>query len=254
MEQTKRHELELLAQAHQNALELAKQEVEQTYCAEIDTLKQENERELMAVRVELERALEICQGKEREAEIKKDEHQQEMRLKQKFIEKLTEDLNQLKLSCEELKTETESRVKELKRARHELQVEFKNKETMLQQRVEEEISHMEVENAQRRQALVNEFKHAQDVLKEKVWEAEEALRQMHEKYLSREARECDLVLIGELRADVAARQEQLRILEDEKRYLQMELVNRDNNFSKVFNSNINVGCINPLNANTKVCF
>ena len=83
VEQTKRHELELLAQAHQNALELARQQVEQTYCAEIDTLKQENERELMSVRVELERALEIAQGREREAEIRQDEHQQYMRLKQR---------------------------------------------------------------------------------------------------------------------------------------------------------------------------
>jgi len=218
----------------------------------MDTLKQENERELMAVRVELERAVEIGRGKEREAEIKQDEHQQEMRLKQRLVERLTEEVGQLRAASDDLKAETELRAKELKRARHELVAEFKSKEALLQQRVEEELGQMSVENARQKQALAGEFKQAQEALREKVWEAEEALRQMHEKYLNRESRESDLALIGELRAEVAARQEQLRQLEEERRHLQMELVNRDNNFSRVFNSNVNVGCINPLNANTKV--
>ena len=33
---------------------------------------------------------------------------------------------------------------------------------------------------------------------------------------------------------------------DEKRYYQLELVNRETNFNKVFNNNTNVGVINPL--------
>lgn len=32
----------------------------------------------------------------------------------------------------------------------------------------------------------------------------------------------------------------------------MELVNRENNFNKIFNNAPNIGTINPLNANTKV--
>lgn len=34
--------------------------------------------------------------------------------------------------------------------------------------------------------------------------------------------------------------------QDEKRYYQLELVNRETNFNKVFNNNTNVGVINPL--------
>ena len=41
-------------------------------------------------------------------------------------------------------------------------------------------------------------------------------------------------------------------LKDEKRYFQMELLNRENNFNKIFNNAPNIGVINPLNANTKV--
>ncbi len=32
----------------------------------------------------------------------------------------------------------------------------------------------------------------------------------------------------------------------------MELVNRENNFNKMFNATPNIGVINPLNATTKV--
>ena len=75
---------------------------------------------------------------------------------------------------------------------------------------------------------------------------------MHEKYLNRESREEDLEMIKELTKNLNAREELLKKMEEEKKYFQMELVNRDNNFTKVFNSNMNVGCINPLNSNTKV--
>lgn len=34
--------------------------------------------------------------------------------------------------------------------------------------------------------------------------------------------------------------------QDEKRYYQLELVNRETNFNKVFNNTTNVGVINPL--------
>jgi hypothetical protein len=39
---------------------------------------------------------------------------------------------------------------------------------------------------------------------------------------------------------------------DEKKYFQMELVNRENNFNKMFNTTPNIGVMNPLSANTKV--
>jgi nitric oxide synthase oxygenase domain/subunit len=38
----------------------------------------------------------------------------------------------------------------------------------------------------------------------------------------------------------------IRKLIDDKRYYQLELVNRETNFNKVFNSNLNVGVMNPL--------
>jgi len=79
-----------------------------------------------------------------------------------------------------------------------------------------------------------------------------SLREMHERYANRESREEDLQMIEMLKRTINERDDLLRKLADEKRYFQMELVNRENNFNKMFNVMPNVGTINPLLANTKV--
>ena len=43
----------------------------------------------------------------------------------------------------------------------------------------------------------------------------------------------------------------LSSFKDEKRYFQMELLNRETNFNKVFKAAPNIGVINPLQAKTK---
>ena len=54
-----------------------------------------------------------------------DEYQQEMRLKQKLIERFTDEVNELKTINTDLRTETETKMKEMKRLKQELQIEFK---------------------------------------------------------------------------------------------------------------------------------
>ena len=88
---------------------------------------------------------------------------------------------------------------------------------MLQQRIEEEISQINLENSQQKQMLVNEFKHAQEILKEKIYDTEESLRQMHEKYLNRESREEDIEMIESLKKSLDEREDLLKRLEDEKK-------------------------------------
>jgi hypothetical protein len=41
-------------------------------------------------------------------------------------------------------------------------------------------------------------------------------------------------------------------VQDEKRFYQLELVNRETNFNKMFSTAPNVGVLNPLNAPTRV--
>jgi hypothetical protein len=124
----------------------------------------------------------------------------------------------------------------------------------LQQKKDEELNRVNSEHMKQKQLLVNEFKEAHEILKNKISDTEMALREMHERYVNRESREEDLQIIEMLKRTINERDDLLRKLNEEKKYFQMELVNRENNFNKMFNVMPNVGTINPLVANTKVNF
>ncbi|XP_030412061.1 protein FAM184A isoform X4 [Gopherus evgoodei] len=73
-----------------------------------------------------------------------------------------------------------------------------------------------------------------------------SLEEMEEKYQNRESRREDLQLIAELKDLIAERDQLIKKLIDDKKFYQLELVNRETNFNKVFNASPNVGVINPL--------
>ncbi|KAI2652203.1 Protein FAM184A [Labeo rohita] len=78
----------------------------------------------------------------------------------------------------------------------------------------------------------------------KLWMDE--LEGTEEKFRNRESRPEDLQTIAELKDMVAERESLVKKLVDDKKFYQLELVNRETNFNKIFNANPNVGVINPL--------
>ncbi|XP_075059094.1 protein FAM184A isoform X3 [Mixophyes fleayi] len=72
------------------------------------------------------------------------------------------------------------------------------------------------------------------------------LTEMEEKYQNRESRPEDLQVISDLKDMVAERDQLIKKLIEDKKFYQLELVNRETNFNKVFNASPNVGVINPL--------
>ncbi len=67
----------------------------------------------------------------------------------------------------------------------------------------------------------------------------------------RPSREEDLRLIQKLQALLEQREEELKRAWHELKFFKLELINRENNFNKLFNANPNVGVLNPLEAMTK---
>lgn len=138
----------------------------------MDNLKQENEMEILAVRVELDEATDRFKQKEREAEIKYEELQTEIRMKQKQIDKLVAELRELKTHNGTLKDEIEMKQREMKQMRVEAVNEMRNKEAIMQQKWDDELNRLSGENHRQKQLLVAEFKQAQDLLKQKIAESE----------------------------------------------------------------------------------
>ncbi|XP_014821924.1 PREDICTED: protein FAM184A isoform X4 [Calidris pugnax] len=73
-----------------------------------------------------------------------------------------------------------------------------------------------------------------------------SLEEMEEKYKTRESRPEDLQLISELKDLIAERDQLIKKLIEDKKFYQLELVNRETNYNKMFNASPNVGVINPL--------
>ncbi|KAM4904056.1 protein FAM184A isoform 2-T2 [Sylvia borin] len=73
-----------------------------------------------------------------------------------------------------------------------------------------------------------------------------SLEEMEEKYKNRESRPEDLQLISELKDLIAERDQLIKKLIEDKKFYQLELVNRETNYNKMFNASPNVGVINPF--------
>ncbi|XP_006839947.1 PREDICTED: protein FAM184A isoform X2 [Chrysochloris asiatica] len=77
------------------------------------------------------------------------------------------------------------------------------------------------------------------------------LEEMEEKYLQRESKAEDIQMITELKAMLTERDQVIKKLIEDNKFYQLELVNRETNFNKVFNSSPIVGVINPLTKQKK---
>ncbi|KAM6181107.1 protein FAM184A isoform 2-T2 [Erethizon dorsatum] len=77
------------------------------------------------------------------------------------------------------------------------------------------------------------------------------LEEMEEKYLKRESKLEDIQMIAELKAMLTERDQVIKKLIEDNKFYQLELVNRETNFNKVFNSSPTVGVINPLTKQKK---
>ncbi|XP_005858991.1 PREDICTED: protein FAM184A isoform X3 [Myotis brandtii] len=80
------------------------------------------------------------------------------------------------------------------------------------------------------------------------------LEEMEEKYLMRESKPEDVQMITELKAMLTERDHVIKKLIEDNKFYQLELVNRETNFNKVFNSSPTVGVINPLAKKSSVGF
>ena len=69
---------------------------------------------------------------------------------------------------------------------------------------------------------------------------------MEEKFRQRPSRDEDIERLKELTQKLFERELECERANEEKKHYRLELVNREENFNKVFNASPNVGFINPI--------
>ncbi|XP_043942906.1 protein FAM184A [Protopterus annectens] len=265
-------ELESLKEAHQISMDALRQEMEQElqtlrfeledegkamlaslrselnhqHAAMIDQLRQGFQQELEAGRMELEGTLEHSKKQEKELQHRISDLQDELGKRENHINELEKKLLSLQDGNNTLAKELEFKGKEILKVRSETNQHIRLHEQEVSKKHEKELNELTAAHIRETQSMLVDFNKAQELLKDKISALQILLEEMEEKYQNRESRPEDLQLIVGLKDMVTERDQLIKKLIEDKKFYQLELVNRETNFNKVFNASPTVGIINPL--------
>ncbi|XP_069582315.1 protein FAM184A isoform X1 [Ranitomeya imitator] len=241
--QTLRFELEDEGKAMLASL---RSELNHQHAAAIDQLRNHHQQEVEAAASELDRQKELNRHQELEYLGRISELEKQLKHQEQHVSNLNKELLILHESINTLTKELEFKGKEILRIRSDANQQIRTHEQELNKKHEEDINDLTAANIREKQVLMAEFSKTQAMLMEKNSALQVSLSEMEEKYQSRESRPEDLQIISELKDMVAERDQLIKKLIEDKKFYQLELVNRETNFNKVFNASPNVGVINPL--------
>uniref|UniRef100_A0A8C2DTE0 Family with sequence similarity 184 member A n=1 Tax=Cyprinus carpio TaxID=7962 RepID=A0A8C2DTE0_CYPCA len=241
--QTLRFELEDEGKAMLASL---RSELNHLHASAIEHMRQTHQQEAAAAKQELENALEQSRVKERELLSRISDLQEEVSRRKKHIADLDHEIHTLNENISTLTKELELKGKEVLKIRSEANQQIRAHEQDLCKKHEREMAELNALHHRETQNMLSDFNKAQELLKDKISALQILLEGTEDKFRNRESRHEDLQTIAELKDMVAEREALVKKLVDDKKFYQLELVNRETNFNKIFSANPNVGVINPL--------
>uniref|UniRef100_A0A671STU6 Protein FAM184A-like n=1 Tax=Sinocyclocheilus anshuiensis TaxID=1608454 RepID=A0A671STU6_9TELE len=268
LKQEQREELHALSEAHRQTLEILQQQSDQElqtlrfeledegkamlaslrselnhlHATAIEHLRQVHFKENNAAKRELDDTIDRCKEHVRRISGLR----QEVSCRKNRIADLDHEIHSLNETISILTKELELKGKEVLRVRSEANLHIRAHGQDLSKRLEREIDELNASHNRETQIMLSDFNKAQELLKDKISALQILLEGTEEKFRNRESRQEDLQVIAELREIVSEREALVKKLVDDKKFYQLELVNREPGFNKVFNTNPNVGVINPL--------
>ncbi|ROJ78750.1 Protein FAM184A [Anabarilius grahami] len=272
LKQEQREELHALREAHRQTLEILQQQSDQElqtlrfeledegkamlaslrselnhlHATAIEHLRQVHLKDNNAAKRELDNTIERCKEHEQDLLERLSDLKQDVSCWKNRIADLDHEIHSLNETICTLTKELELKGKEVLRARSEANLQIRAHEQDLSKRLEREIEELNASHNRETQIMLSDFNKAQELLKDKISALQILLEGTEEKFRNRESRPEDLQVIAELREMVSEREALVKKLVDDKKFYQLELVNREPGFNKVFNTNPNVGVINPL--------
>ncbi|XP_069929765.1 protein FAM184A isoform X10 [Oryctolagus cuniculus] len=241
--QTLRFELEDEGKAMLASL---RSELNHQHAAAIDLLRHNHHQELAAAKMELERSMDISRRQSKEHICRITDLQEELRHRERHISDLDKEVQHLHENISALTKELEFKGKEILRIRSESNQQMRLHEQDLNKRLEKELDVMTADHLREKNIMRADFNKTNELLKEINAALQVSLEEMEEKYLMRESKPEDIQMITELKAMLTERDHVIKKLIEDNKFYQLELVNRETNFNKVFNSSPTVGVINPL--------
>ncbi|KAM4865913.1 protein FAM184A isoform 2-T2 [Thomomys bottae] len=241
--QTLRFELEDEGKAMLASL---RSELNHQHAASIDLLWHSHHQELAAAKMELERSIDISRRQSKEHLCRITDLQEELRHREHHISDLDKEVQHLHDNINALTKELEFKGKEILRIRSESNQQMRLHEQDLNKKLEKELDDLTADHLREKNIMRADFNKTNELLKNINAALQVSLEEMEEKYLRRESKPEDVQLIAELKTMLTERDQVIKKLIEDNKFYQLELVNRETNFNKVFNSSPTVGVINPL--------
>ncbi|XP_006750919.1 protein FAM184A-like, partial [Leptonychotes weddellii] len=226
-------------------------ELNHQHAAAIDLLRHSHHQELAAAKMELERSIDISRRQSKEHMCRITDLQEELRHREHHISDLDKEVQHLHENISALTKELEFKGKEILRIRSESNQQMRLHEQDLNKRLEKELDVMTADHLREKNIMRADFNKTNELLKEINAALQVSLEEMEEKYLMRESKPEDIQMITELKAMLTERDQVIKKLIEDNKFYQLELVNRETNFNKVFNSSPTVGVVNPLTKQKK---
>jgi hypothetical protein len=158
---------------------------------------------------------------------------------------------QLAAELSNIHKQLEMKSQEIATAKVEAITQLKMKEEALTSVHRAELDALHSQYRHQSQALLNDFNKAKEILTLKLQESERRLFEAEEKYKKRESRQEDLEYIKELKKVVSEQEYKLKEMMTEKKVYEMELINREKNYNKLFNATPLTGILDPLQIKKK---
>ncbi|KAI9208659.1 uncharacterized protein BJ171DRAFT_489595 [Polychytrium aggregatum] len=242
---------------NQKQAELTKQRA--THNAELDRMRDQHERDQMALRTSMEeqKTSEIAdiRNKNSAAMEKKNAYIEQLTLEianhQLEIKDLKQTIMELRYDIKQVEEQLAEKDRELQAAIADGKQRLKDLEAHMLAEKKDEIMKVNEEHVDEVKHMIREFEQAQNFLKKQIAQQAKQLQEADLRYINREPREVDLRHIAELEEEIKRRKKKISGLHDELDYYKLEMNNREASFNKIFNKTPLVGVMQPPTATPK---
>ncbi|CAE7784229.1 FAM184A [Symbiodinium pilosum] len=162
--------------------------------------------------------------------------------------KLNEDLQTSRAAMSKLQDEFRATVVKHEEAMKHQQQEFDREKRHLKEQHKRGVEQLLETHLKETAELKQQFDRARQLQEMQIDMLQKRILELQELYESRPSREEDLQLIAHLEKDLDERSAQVKKLLDDMQFYKLELVNREQNYNKVFGAAPTVGIMNPIAA------
>ncbi|RDD41945.1 Protein FAM184A [Trichoplax sp. H2] len=236
-------ELQLVHQRSQDSL---REDLSHQHMEELNKLNKQHAAQLQASRLELQRAMELRKRENQDHDNLVYELNFKIDQREIQIGDLQKQIAEINRKVDSLDSQSKAKDTEMEEIKKDASFQLRRQEEQLGVAHQAEMDSLAAEHMRDKQKMLGEFSQTKEFLHQKIAGLYEMLQESERRYANREPREEDVKQIAELKEILGLKDSEIKKLVDEKRFYQLELINREENYNKMFSRSPNVGVINPL--------